>query len=106
MTLERLTPAMKAIADIDMYGTLTTIFLNRRGVSGDSSVCGLSGLLGSVVSVVRGFEFDRWDVATVLVESALVVPVDPFGGGQFDLFDGAPSSDSNTYGGTISSIPG
>jgi hypothetical protein len=42
------------------------------------------------LSVVGRFQFDRWDVAAVLVEAVVVEPVDPFGGGQFDFFDGAP----------------
>ena len=33
---------------------------------------------------------DRWDVAAVLVEAVVVEPVDPPGGGVFDLLDGAP----------------
>ncbi len=41
-------------------------------------------------SVVGILEFGRWDVAAVLVEPSEVEPVDPFGGGQFDLFDGLP----------------
>jgi hypothetical protein len=42
------------------------------------------------LSVVGRLQFDRWDIAAVLVEAVVVEPVDPFGGGQFDFFDGAP----------------
>ena len=37
--------------------------------------------------VVGVLEFDRWDVAAVLEQAAGVEPVDPFGGGVFDLVD-------------------
>ena len=37
-----------------------------------------------------GLELGGRDIAAVLVESAVVEPVDPFGGGQFDFLDGAP----------------
>jgi hypothetical protein len=43
-----------------------------------------------VLSVVGRLQFDRWDVAAVLVEAVVVEPVDPFGGGQLHLLDGAP----------------
>ena len=43
-----------------------------------------------MLSVVGGLEFDGWDVAAVLVEAAVVEPVDPFGGGELDLLDGPP----------------
>ena len=50
-------------------------------------------LIGSwCLSVVGGFEFDWWDVAAVLVEAAVVVPVDPFGGRDLDLVDAAPGA--------------
>jgi len=42
------------------------------------------------LSVVGGLQIDGWDVAAVFVEATVVEPVDPFGGGQFDLLDGAP----------------
>ena len=41
-----------------------------------------------VLSVVSGLELGWWDVAAVLVEAAVVVPVDPFGGGDLDVVDG------------------
>lgn len=37
-----------------------------------------------------GFEFGGWDVAAVLVEAAVVEPVDPLCGGEFDLVDVLP----------------
>jgi hypothetical protein len=43
-----------------------------------------------VASVVGRLHLDRWDVYAVLVEPAVVEPVDPFGGGQFDFLDGPP----------------
>ena len=43
-----------------------------------------------MLSVIGSLQIDRWDVAAVFVEAAVVEPVDPFGGGQFDFFDGAP----------------
>jgi len=43
-----------------------------------------------VLSVIGCLQIDGWDVAAVFVEAAVVEPVDPFGGGQFDLLDGAP----------------
>ena len=43
-----------------------------------------------VLSVVGGFQLDWWDVAAVLVEAAVVEPVDPFGGGELDVLDGPP----------------
>ncbi len=42
------------------------------------------------MSVVGGFEFGGWDVAAVLVMPPEVEPVDPFGGSDLDLVDGAP----------------
>jgi hypothetical protein len=47
-------------------------------------------VLGSVVIVVKVFEFDWWDVAAVLVETSVVEPVDPFEGGDLDVLDGPP----------------
>jgi hypothetical protein len=32
-----------------------------------------------VLSLIGSVKFDRWDVATVFVEAAVVEPVDPFG---------------------------
>ena len=43
-----------------------------------------------MLSVIGCLQIDGWDVAAVFVEAAVVEPVDPFGGGQFDLLDGAP----------------
>ena len=43
-----------------------------------------------MLSVIGSLQIDRWDVAAVFVEAAVVEPVDPFGGGQFDFLDGAP----------------
>jgi len=42
------------------------------------------------VTVVGGFELGWWDVAAVLVEAAVVEPVDPFQGGDLDVVGGAP----------------
>ncbi len=42
------------------------------------------------MSVVGSLEFDRRDVAAVLVEAAMVEPVDPARGGQLDILDGPP----------------
>ena len=66
--------------------------MNHPGVSRDSVVCELSWWLGLVVSVVGRLQFGRGDVAAVLVRSAMVEPVDPFGGGELDLVRGAPRS--------------
>ena len=43
-----------------------------------------------MLSVVGPLQFDWWDVAAVFVEAVVVEPVDPFGGGVFDLVDGPP----------------
>ena len=43
-----------------------------------------------MVSVEGVLEFCRWDVTAVFVEPAVVEPVDPFGGGELDLFRGPP----------------
>ena len=42
------------------------------------------------LSVVGGLKLDGWDVAAVLVEAAVVEPVDPLGGGDLDVVDGPP----------------
>ena len=42
------------------------------------------------MSVVGGLELGGWDVAAVLVEAAVVEPVDPLGGGDLDVIDGPP----------------
>src|SRR4029079_6447122 len=42
------------------------------------------------LSVVGRLQFDGWDIPAVLVEAAVVEPVDPFSGGQFDVVDGLP----------------
>lgn len=42
------------------------------------------------MTVVQRLAFGWWHVAAVLVESAVVEPVDPFQGGHFDLVDSAP----------------
>ena len=42
------------------------------------------------MSVVGRLQFDGWDIPAVLVEAAVVEPVDPFSGGQFDFVDGLP----------------
>jgi hypothetical protein len=38
-----------------------------------------------VCSVVVGFVFGGWDVPYLTVEPEVVVPVDPLGGGEFDV---------------------
>ena len=40
--------------------------------------------------VVGLLQLDRWDVAAILEQAGGVEPVDPFGGGVFDLVDAAP----------------
>ena len=47
-------------------------------------------MLSSVHTVVERFEFGGRDVAAVLVEAAMVEPVHPFQGGDFDVFCCAP----------------
>ena len=42
------------------------------------------------MSVVDGFEDRGWHVAAVLVEAPVVVPVDPFRGGDLDGVDVSP----------------
>ena len=44
------------------------------------------------MTVVGCFEFGGWDVAAVFVEAAVVVPVDPFQHGDFDLLGGPPGA--------------
>jgi hypothetical protein len=41
-------------------------------------------------AVVVGLVFGGWDVPDLSVESAVAVPVDPLGGGQFDLGECLP----------------
>ena len=43
-----------------------------------------------MVSVEGVLEFCRWDVTAVLVEPAMIEPVDPFGSGKLDLLQGPP----------------
>ncbi|GAB4957622.1 hypothetical protein MAHJHV54_48410 [Mycobacterium avium subsp. hominissuis] len=43
-----------------------------------------------MLSVIGRLQFDWWDVAAVLVEAAVVEPVDPPCGGPFDVIDRAP----------------
>ena len=45
---------------------------------------------GRLWSVVGAFHVGWWDVAAVLVEASVDDPVDPFGGGELELVDGAP----------------
>jgi hypothetical protein len=45
---------------------------------------------GLGLSLIGPLQFDGWDVPAVLVEAAVVEPVDPFRGGQFDCFNGPP----------------
>jgi hypothetical protein len=49
-----------------------------------------AGGCSPVLSVIGSLQIDRWDVAAVFVEAAVVEPVDPFDSGQLDLIDGAP----------------
>jgi len=42
-----------------------------------------------VLSVVGDLHVGGWDVAAVLVEAAVVEPVDPARSGVFDLVDGS-----------------
>ena len=75
------------------YGAVGGVFhVNRPGMSGDLSALELSGLLVSDLSVVSSFHLGGRDVAAVLVEAAVVEPVDPFGGGQLDVIDVVPGS--------------
>jgi hypothetical protein len=39
------------------------------------------------LSVAGSLQLGGWDVFAVLVEAAVVGPLDPFGGGQFDFVD-------------------
>ena len=43
-----------------------------------------------MLTVVGPLQFDRWNVAAELVEAVVVEPVDPSGGGVFDLVDRVP----------------
>ena len=52
------------------------------------------GLWGLVSSVVHLFAFCWWDITAVLVEAAMVVPVDPFSGGVFEVVNASPAKDS------------
>jgi len=61
----------------------------------DGQAVFLDGFRGLVVgSVVGVLEFDGWLVAAPAVESASVVPVDPFEDLELDVFEGAPGSQS------------
>ena len=54
----------------------------------------VGGGLGEVVlvSVIPVFEFDWWDHADLAVYPSMVVPVDPFEGGQLDVVESAPGA--------------
>jgi hypothetical protein len=43
-----------------------------------------------LLRVVGPLQFDWWDVAAVFVEAVVVEPMDPLGGGVFDLVDRPP----------------
>ena len=64
--------------------------LNRPGESGDFCSEYSAGGWSPDLSVVGRLQFDGWDVPAVLIEAVVVEPVDPFGGGEFDLLDGPP----------------
>ena len=64
------------------------------------------GLLGSASSVERFLELGWWDVAAVLVQVAVVVPVDPLGGRELDGLDGAPWSAVTDYFGLVGAVDG
>ena len=53
-------------------------------------MCELSVALGLVSTVVGVLELGWWDVAAELVETAVIEPVDPFGGGDLDGVPGPP----------------
>ena len=42
------------------------------------------------MTVVEGFVFGWWQVVAVLVQAAVVQPVNPLEGGDFDLVNGPP----------------
>ncbi len=63
---------------------------NRPGMSGDSRAWTRSDVLGLVLSVVGALEIGWWDVAAVLVEAAVVEPVDPLRGRDLNVVDGPP----------------
>jgi hypothetical protein len=66
--------------------------LNRPGVFGDSGCCDSS--LGEcwVLTVVDQFVFRGCEVVAGAVEASVVVPVDPFQGGEFDVVEAFPGS--------------
>lgn len=51
-------------------------------------LCELGFSLDSVVTVVGGLEVGRRDIAAELVETPVVKPVDPLGGGDLDGIEG------------------
>ena len=64
------------------------------------------GLLGPVLSVERVLELGWWDVAAVLVQTAVVVPVDPLGGRDLDGIDGAPWPAVTDHFGLVRAVDG
>jgi hypothetical protein len=51
-------------------------------------------------------ELDVWDVAAVLEQAAGVEPVDPFGGGVFDLVDVVPGAEVSDDLGLVEAVDG
>jgi hypothetical protein len=56
--------------------------------------------------VVGILQFDRWDVASVLEQAGGVEPVDPFGGGVFDVVDAAPGALGSDHFGLLEAVDG
>src|SRR5664280_2099930 len=51
-------------------------------------------------------QLDRGDVAAVLEQAAGVEPVDPFGGGVFDLVDAVPGAEASDHLGLVEAVDG
>jgi hypothetical protein len=58
------------------------------------------------LSVIGSLQFDRWDVAAVLVEAVVVAPVNPFGGGQLEFLDGPPGLAGPDQFGLVQAVDG
>ena len=58
------------------------------------------------LGIVGGLGFGRWSIADWPEETAVVEPVDPFEGGEFDRFEAAPGATSMDHLGFVEAVEG